>query len=74
MMNGADRIEFTDVEVVDGGNLVLKCRIGDKIVHVPALRMLPGTTIHPYRGGSRGTLVLERDLARELGLGITVSC
>ena len=68
MMNGADRIEFTDVEVVDGGTLVLKCRIGGKIVYVPALRMLPGSTIHRYRGGNRGTLVLELDLARELGL------
>jgi hypothetical protein len=67
-MNAADRIKFTDVEVVDGGALVLKCRIGGKIVHVPTLRMLPGTTIHRYRGGNRGTLVLERDLARELGL------
>ncbi|HKA27941.1 MAG TPA: hypothetical protein VKH82_01100 [Candidatus Binatia bacterium] len=68
MMNGADRIEFTDVEVIDGGSLVLKCRIGDKIVHVPPLRMLPGTTISMHGTGRRGTLVLERDLARELGL------
>ena len=68
MMNGAERIEFTDVEVVDGGNMVLKCRIGNKIVHVPPLRMLPGSTIHGYKAGCRGTLVLELDLAHELGL------
>ena len=61
-MNGADRVEFTNVEVVDGGNLVLKCRVGDKIVHVPPLRMLRGTTIYRYHAGSRGTLGLRKQL------------
>ena len=65
-MDGADRIAVPDVEVLNGGGLVLKCRIDGKIVHVPPLRMLPGTTIQ--RPGDRGMLVLERTLAIELGL------
>jgi len=66
MMDGADRTVFPDVEVLDGGGLVLKCRIDGKIVHLPPLRMLPGTTIR--RTGDRGILVLEHTLAIELGL------
>jgi hypothetical protein len=66
MMNGADWMTFPDVEVLYGGALVLKCRIDGKIVHLPPLRMLPGTTIR--RTGDRGMLVLERTLAIELGL------
>jgi hypothetical protein len=66
MMDGSERIEFPCVEVLDGGGLVLKCRIDGKIVHVPPLRLLPGTTIR--RSGDRGMLVLERSLAIELGL------
>jgi hypothetical protein len=66
MMDGTDRVEFPDVEVLDAGGLVLKCRIDGKIVHVPPLRMLPRTTIR--RSGDRGMLVLERTLAGELGL------
>jgi hypothetical protein len=65
-MDGADRMEIPNVEVVDGSGLVLRCRIGDKIVGVPPLRLLPGTTIS--RTGDRGMLVLERTLAAELGL------
>jgi hypothetical protein len=66
MMNGADRVEFPDVEVLDAGGPVLKCRIDGRIVLVPPLRMLPGTTIR--RMDDRGMLVLERELAIELGL------
>jgi hypothetical protein len=66
MMDGTDRIEFPDVEVLDSGGLVLKCRIDGKTVRVPPLRMLPGTTVR--RLGDRGMLVLERELAIELGL------
>jgi len=66
MMDGANRCEFPDVDVLDGGGLVLRCRIGDKIVWVPPLRLLPGTTIR--RAGDHGMMVLERALAIELGL------
>jgi len=66
MMNGADRIVFSDVDVIDASGLVLRCRIDGKIVGVPPLRLLPGTTI--ARTGDRGALVLESELARELGL------
>jgi hypothetical protein len=65
-MDGADRMAFSDVEVLDGGGLVLKCRIAGKIVHVPPLRTLPGTTIE--RAGDQGMLVLEPMLAIKLGL------
>jgi hypothetical protein len=68
-MNGADRVEFPNVEVLDASGLVLRCRIGDKIVGVPPLRLLPGTTIG--QTGDRGMLVLEREVARDLGLAYT---
>ena len=66
MMDGATRVEVTNVEVLDAGSLVMKCRVGEKILFVPPLRLLPGTTIR--RIGDNGKLVLEQDLARELGL------
>jgi hypothetical protein len=66
MMDGADR-EFSNVEVLDASGLVLRCRIDGKTVGVPPLRMLPGTTII-RRKGARGTLVLDCEMALELGL------
>jgi len=66
MTDGTTRVEFTDVEVLDVGALLLTCRISDRIVFVPRMRVLPGTTIR--RSGDRGTLVLSRVLTRELGL------
>ena len=66
MMDGTERMTFPDVEVLDSSGLVLRCRLDGKIVGVPPLRLLPGTTI--ARAGDRGTLVLEREMARELGL------
>jgi len=66
MMNGADRMEFSDVEVLDDGGLLLRCWVDGKIVSVPPLRLLPGTTV--ARAGDRGMLVPEREMARELGL------
>jgi hypothetical protein len=62
----SERVVVADVEVLDGGSLVWRCRVGDKIVWVPPLRVLPGTQI--YRRGDRGRLVLPHDLAVELGL------
>ena len=68
MTDGTTRVEFTDVEVLDVGALLLTCRISDRIVFVPRMRVLPGTTIR--RSGDRGTLVLARVIACDLGLVI----
>jgi hypothetical protein len=59
-------MEFSDVEVLAANALVLLCRVRGKIVGVSPLRILPGTTI--ARTGDRGILVLDRELACELGL------
>lgn len=67
MMDGTNRIQFPDVEVLAGGAaLYLRCRIGDQIVRIPSMRRLPGTTIG--WPGDRGVLVLEREFAIGLGL------
>lgn len=66
MLEGATRVEIADVEVLDSGDLVMRCRVGDKIVWIPALRVLTGTKIK--KRGDRGRLVLPCDLAVELGL------
>jgi hypothetical protein len=66
MMNGADRMQFPHVEVVDADGWKLRCRVGDKVVGIPPRRLLPGTTVG--RAGDIGMLVLERTLAIELGL------
>jgi len=69
MMDGTNRIELRDVEVVEGGDgLFILCRVGDKVVRIPSLRRLPGTTIS--WPGDRGVLVLEREFAVVLGLGL----
>ena len=54
MVDGSRRVEFDDVEVIRDANLILMCRVGTKVVAVPPLRMLPGTTI--ARMGDRGRL------------------
>jgi hypothetical protein len=59
-------IAFEDVEAIAGTDLVLRCRVGDKVVSVPPLRILQGSTIH--RPGDRGILVLPYDVAQDLGL------
>jgi hypothetical protein len=59
-------VEIEDVEVLDGGNMVMRCRGGDRVVWVPSLGKLPGTEIE--RQGDRGRLVLSHDLAVDLGL------
>src|SRR5262245_8920302 len=66
MMDRADRIVFPEVEVLDTSGLVLRYRIDGKIVGIPRLRLLPGTTI--ARTGDHGKLVLGREMASELGL------
>jgi hypothetical protein len=66
MLEGTERVEIADVEVLHGGNLVWLCRVGDKVVCLPALGVLPGTEIR--RKGDRGRLAIPHDLAVELGL------
>jgi hypothetical protein len=66
MTEGTDRVEFPEAEVVSENDLVLMCRVGERIVSVPPLRILPGSDV--WRLGDRGRLVLPRDVARELGL------
>ena len=66
MIDGSDRVEFDDVEVVSHAALLVTCRVGQKVVAVPPLRMLPGTTI--AQTGDRGRLVLRREVALNLGL------
>ncbi len=65
MGDGSWRVTFENVEVVRRGDLVLMCRVGQKIVGVPLRRMLSGTTILTV---DRGQLVLARELALNLGL------
>ncbi len=65
MIDGSDRLEFADVEVISNTGLLLICRIGGQRVAVPPERMLPGTEIS--RAGDR-RLVLSRAEAVNLGL------
>jgi len=60
------RRAHTDVELVDGGGYTVQCRINGTLVTLPALFMLPGTTV--WSRGDRGTLVMPRQVAAELGL------
>jgi hypothetical protein len=66
MINGAQPVEFNDVEVVAATYFTLRCRVGGKFVGVPSLKILPGTDI--ARRGDRGRLILPRDVAERLGL------
>jgi hypothetical protein len=66
MIDGSQRVEFRGVVVLDHAGLVLRCQINDKIVGVPPLRMLPGSTLR--WAGDVGSLVLPRDVAENLGL------
>jgi len=66
MIEGSQRIELDNVEVVRDTERILTCRVGTKDVGVPRRRMLPGTTI--ARRGDRGRLILTRELALNLGV------
>ena len=66
MTDGTDRVEFPEAEVVSGNDLALVCRVGEQMVSVPPLRILPGSDV--WRVGDRGRLVLPRDVAAQLGL------
>jgi hypothetical protein len=64
MLDGTQRVEFSDVEVL--ADFVIRCRVAGKFVGVPALKTLPGTEV--ARRGDRGQLVLPLELAQKLGL------
>jgi hypothetical protein len=66
MIEDTKHVEFADVEVLDYGGPVMCCRVGDRVVWVPALRVLPGTEIK--KQGDTGRLVLPTALAVDLGL------
>ena len=66
MIDGSDRLEFADVEVISCNGRITVCRVGNTVVGVPSRCMLPGTDI--ARTGDRGRLVLAREFARNLGL------
>ena len=66
MIDGSQRVEFEDVHVLGMSDLVMMCQIGDQIVKVSSLQILPGTTISGH--GDRGRLVVSRRLAIALGL------
>ena len=66
MIEATNRVEIADVEALDGGGVVMHCRIGNRVVWVPSLGMLPGTEIR--RQGDRGRRVLAHDVAVDHGL------
>jgi len=66
MIDGSQRVEFDDVEIVRATAIILMCRVGMRIVAVPPRRTLPGTTVR--RMGDRGRLILPREVALNLGL------
>jgi hypothetical protein len=66
MIDGSQRVEFEDVQVLGMSDLLMMCQIGDQIVKVPSLQILPGTTISGH--GDHGRLVLPRRVAIGLGL------
>ena len=65
-MIGSLQVELDNVEVVRETDLVLMCRVGERVVGVPPRRMLPGTTV--WRRGDRGRLILPREVALNLDL------
>ena len=66
MSDGLAGVTFEDVVVIRRTDVVVICRVGMKVVAVPPLRMLPGTTISGT--GALGRLVLPREVALNLGL------
>jgi hypothetical protein len=66
MIDEVNRVTFDDVEVVRRADTMVMCRVGMRVVGVPPLRMLTGTTVSGT--GDRGRLVLTREVALNLGL------
>ena len=67
MLEAAERVEIADVEVLDDGDLVLRCRVGDKD-RVRCRRCGSSQVPRIKHRGDRGRLVLPHDLAVDLGL------
>ena len=59
-------VEFRDVEVLEDTGFTISCRIHGVRVTIPALFILPGSTV--WSRGDRGTLVIPRRIAAEAGL------
>ena len=59
-------LTFDNVRVIKRGDVTMLCEIGVRVVAVPPLRILPGTTVS--QTGDRGRLVLPPDVAHRLGL------
>lgn len=66
MMDGSDRMEFADVEVISSNAFILTCRVGSRVIAVRLPSLLPGTEIRT--AGDHGRLVLTRKVAVGLGL------
>ena len=64
MMDGTC-VEF-EAEVLGSTTHLMRCRVGERIVGVPPLRLLPGTEVS--RPGDFGKIVLPSDVANRLGL------
>jgi hypothetical protein len=62
----SDDVTIRDVEVVRATDLIVVYRVDGHEVRVPPLHIRSGTTAQ--RNGQRGTLVLPRWIAKELGL------
>jgi hypothetical protein len=65
MMDGTMRVEF-EAEVLGSTRSLMRLRVGERIVGVPPLRLLPGTEVQ--RAGDLGKIVLPSEVARKLGL------
>jgi hypothetical protein len=67
MMDGSNRQEFADVEVLSVSTLIVMCRVGRKVVGISPRGMLPGTTL-VAQAGAKGRRVLSHEMALNLGL------
>ena len=65
-MDEPQRVEFRDVVILGTSKGMVRCQVDGKVVGVPRLRMLPGSTAR--WAGDVGTLVLTRYVAENLGL------
>ena len=66
LIDGSDRLEFDNVEVIRSDSATATCRVGNRLASVPWRWMLPGTEL--VRTGDSGRLVVPRELAKHLGL------
>ena len=66
MIDGSDRVEFSNVHVISRSAFMLVCRVGKRVVAVRSRSILPGSEVKGK--GDRGRLVLSREMAVSLGL------